>query len=168
VKLYQLPPAFAALEALVAENGELPPDALEKLDELEATLQEKLDGCCRVMRQFEAEARAYASESGRLARQAQIATNGANRLKRYMQDTMERLGTDREATPLFRLRLQNNPPSVHIVDAGITGFVEDGCPEEFLNRTVALNKTAVLQAHKEGRALPPGVTVTQTSSLRIT
>ncbi len=166
MKLYQLPPAFAALEALAGDNGELPPDTEAQLDALQATLEEKLDGCCRVLRRLEREEGVYTDEATRLARLARIRANQARRLKAYMQQCLEALGVDRVDAGLFKVRLQANPPSVQIRD-DVPVF---GLPPEYrrVKTEMVADKAAILEAHKEGKTLPFGVEVVTARSLRIT
>ena len=79
MKLYELPAAFAEAEALTTDDGELTPEAFEKLTALEIELDKKVDGCCRVMRHFEAQAAAYKAEADRLTHHRTVAENNADR-----------------------------------------------------------------------------------------
>lgn len=162
MKLYQLPAAFTDID-LMTQDGELPPEAMEKLAALEMELGQKLDACCRVMRRFEAQAAAYKNEADRFAKHATSATNNAARIKKYMEDNLKALGIDKIETELFRLRLQNNAPSCEIV----AGFDLRTLPEEYQSIKIDANKRALLQAHKDGVLLPEGVSIVQTRTLRV-
>lgn len=160
MKLYQLPACFAEIE-LLASDGELTPDLEAKLDALEMELSTKLDSCCRVLRSLEARAAAYKAEADRMYDGAAKAETSAWRLKEYMQRTLEALGIERQDTELFRLRIAKNPPSVKF----------DGDPRElpivYQRVTVEADKKRLLDAHKGHMTLPPGVSIQQTKSLRI-
>ncbi len=160
MRLYELPPAF---EALASESdGELSPEALAKIDQLELALEQKVDGCCRVIRTLQAKAKAYKEEAERLAKKAKAAADNADRLALYVHDNLKRLGHRRVDGPLFAVWLHPSPPSVKV-----TVPVQD-LPPEWLEVKIEPNKKTILAAFKDGQPLPEGVTVETTNThLRI-
>lgn len=162
VKLYQLPQAFAEVEAMT-EDGELTPEAFAKLTSLELELKQKLDGCCRVMRHFEAQAAAFNTEADRLAKHAKAAANSVEWLKSYMEDNLAKMGIEKIETDLFKLRLQNNPPSCQI-DPGLDVAT---LPPYLVKQTIEVDRRACLQFAKGDGPLPKGISIVQTKSLRI-
>ena len=163
MRLYQLPAAFAEIEAMTCDDGELSSEAMEKLTSLEMALESKIEACCRVVRHFEANATAYKTEAERLSRNAAAAASNAKRLKEYMQMVLETLNLPRVETELFKVRIQHNPPSVKISES----VYATRLPEEFQRVIIEPDKSALMEAFKSGKELPIGVTVVQTSSLRI-
>lgn len=159
MKLYQLPSAFAEIEAMLTD-GEIDTQAMEKLASLEGELQEKVQSCLCVARNFAARAEARKNEANRLAALAQADASNEKRLKEYVQGVMTQLGQDRIETELFKVWIQNNPPSVNVDDVSTL-------PTEFTKTTVEADKKALMAAHKEGKTLPGGVTINQTRSLRV-
>lgn len=162
MKLYLLPPAFEAVLA-ATEDGELTPEALAKLDSLEMELKDKVDGCCRVMKAFDAQADAYKAEADRLYKHSQMAANQAKRMKEYVDTNLRAIGVEKLETELFKLRYQKNPPSCVVPD----GLDPSTLPEAFKVVKIEPNKRAMIDAAKAGQTLPEGITITQATSLRI-
>jgi hypothetical protein len=165
MRLYELTGAFVALQgrADVSDDGEISAEDLEALTKLELDLAEKLEGCCKVMRSFEATAAAYRTEAERLGRKATVATNNAARLKAYMANCLEQAGIDTIRAGLFGLCFQDSPPSCQVADTVDLGQV----PKEFCNLKLEPNRRAAIDAFKAGRPLPEGFVVVQNRSLRI-
>ncbi len=163
MKLYQLTTEFQQVEAMTGDDGEILPEAFDRLTALEMELAAKLDGCCRMMRHFEARAAVFKAESDRLAGHARSAAASAARLKRYVEDAMKAIGADKIETELFKLRIQNNPPSCDIDPAIDLRLL----PEAFIVTRVEANKRAIIAAALEGEILPAGVTIRQTRTIRI-
>lgn len=157
---------YAISDALLAclaedENGELPADAAERLDALEGELLHKAENICRYVQQCKADSEAYTMEAKRLQMLATKATNKADRLKDYLMEVMERHQFKNLDTELFNLRIQkNSQPSV---------ILRDGCPvpEKFQRIEVSLDKKAVIAAAKSGDQLPPELSLSIGSHLRI-
>ncbi len=162
MKLYEIAPALLAIQEQ-SDDGELTDEMIAQIANLEMALEDKLDACCCVLRGMQAHAEAYLAEAARMRQKVQIAQNNVERLKNYMQTNLETLGIERLEMRLFKLRLQKNPPSCVVG----TGVVVAKLPEEFKKVTVEPNKSAILAAYKECRALPAGITVVQTKGLRI-
>jgi hypothetical protein len=162
MKLYELPAKFAEFETMLID-GELTDDAMARLTELEASLTEKVQSCLCVMRNFDARASARKEEAKRLNALAQTDSQSAERLKKYVQQTLERLGMKSIETPLFKARLQNNPPGCTIEEGTeLPPWLVRIVPE-----VIEPDKKAIMDAHKAGQPLPEGVKITQTQSLRI-
>jgi hypothetical protein len=161
MKLYELPERYASLMDQIAD-GELTPDLEKELDLLDATLQGKVDGICKMVRQLEGEAEVLDREAARLKLRAGSRDNAAKRLKVYLQTTMEKIGCQKVTTDLFTASLARSPkPTVTCILTVI--------PEQFRRVITELDKTAVLEAWKRGEALPEGFTVDDTKKhLRIT
>ena len=163
MKLYELPPAFAEVE-LAAADGELDAASMERLAALEGELSARVDGCCRVVRGLEARAGAFVAEAERLRSRAAVAVANARRLKEYVRQNLEAMGVPRVETALFTVRLQQNPAAVNLAP----GLEPEALPEEFRRTRCEPDRAALLLAHKQGRPLPNGVTITRTTGLRIT
>lgn len=163
MKLYSLPAAFANLEILTDDNGEIAPESLEALATLEMALEDKVDACCRVMRSYEARAAAFKEEAERLHVHQTRAEANAKRLKEYVKGVLDQLGMKKVETPLFSVRVQANPPTVKLDD----NYDAADLPEEFKRIKIEVNKTAILEVAKAGGTLPPGVEVVRGSHLRV-
>lgn len=147
--------------ANVDEDGEMPKDIVAEMQRIEASFDEKLSACCRIVKNLTAMADACDAEMKRLraVRDARIAN--ADRLKGYMKDTLERLGErKREVDGIFTVSIQTNPPSVAVLNM-------DDVPHEYdkvFERTLELSR--IKEALKAGKDVP-GVELTQGTHLRI-
>lgn len=164
MKLYELPPAFSAVELLAGEDGELTAKALDRLTSLEMALADKVEACCRVMRNYEARAAAFKAEADRLAFHGTTAAKNAQRLKEYVKGVMEQLNVPRVDAGLFKVRVQANPPTIKVTDEC---DIHD-LPDQFKRVTIEFDKRAMLDAAKAGDALPAGIEVVRGSHLRVT
>lgn len=163
-KLYEITGAIKEIENMVTDDGEIPPLALEVLDKLiTLDLPAKLQGCCMMMKNFEAEHEMLKTEATRLAVRARVAEANADRLKKYMQRCLTTLGIDQQQAGLFKLAIRNNAPSLIWDDTVDPATL----PDVFKRVTVEPAKKAMLDAHKRGELLPLGATVVQTRSLRV-
>lgn len=160
--LYHLPDAFKQLEHLIEQaDGELTPELESTLDALQCTLQQKHDGICGLVRQFTADADAAKAESDRLAQLAQVRRNRADRLKRYLMETLQRLDMPGLETAHWKTQVAKSPLAVSF--HGDPGEL----PERLARVTIAPDCKAALEMHKSGELLPEGFSVKQSYHLRI-
>lgn len=159
---------------LIADlEGELTPDLEAQLDALGFAADEKIERTAIVVRRLEAEAKAISDEAQRIAERSAARFNRASRLKGYLEREMARLGKEKVDGLIVTVAMQKNGPSVKgelapdqvkaLWDKGgdSAGFVR------YVPPTYALDKKVVLAAHKAKQAIPDGLEVVQTSSLRI-
>lgn len=142
------------------------------LDGLQEQAKLKIMYIVGVMRELEAQYDATDAEIKRLqgrmtTRQGRIAW-----LRQYLQANMESLGIDRVESPVATVWLQRNPPSVEVVDeaavprewfrAMIVTLLSE-VPEALLPaiKSTVIDAKAILELHKAGTGLPPGVKVVQ-------
>ncbi len=162
LRLYELPAAFRELDGLIdAMDGELPDDVGERLDALEATLEERTDAVCGLVREATVEADGYGAEIARLQALRIVAGNRAARLKTYLHGTLEALGRDRVDTGRFKVRVQRNSAA----SIRWTGDPDD-LPDNLKRVTVELDGRAAQLALKSG-TLPDGFEVSIGTHLRI-
>lgn len=161
MKLYELPAAFNEIEALLID-GEMTEEAMDRLARLEGALADKVQACMCVAQNFAARSAARKRESDRLASLAYQDANNEKRLREYVQRVMEQLGQKRVDTDLFAVWIQANAPAVTIDETVDVQKLPDG----WIRIKFEPNKTAIMQAHKDGAPLPEGISITQTRSLR--
>jgi hypothetical protein len=113
--LYQLSRDFSAFqEAMdVAEDGEIPAQAIAELNNMQLAIEVKADGVCRYRQNCLAVVGAIEAEIERLDKIRQAAFNRAEWCKTYMKDSMEQAGITKLKTPLHSLSIcKNSQPSV--------------------------------------------------------
>ena len=141
----------------LAENGD---DLTDTLEALEDAIEDKAENTAKVIKQLEANADMLATEIKRLSERKTTAENNAKRLKVYLQEQLEKVGTDKIKGEIFTVAIQNNPQSVDVLD-------ESKIPAAyFIEQAPKLDRKELLAHLKAGEKIP-GATVKQTRSLRI-
>ena len=132
-----------------------------ELDEWNAALDKKLEGCCKVVMNLNAHEEALRKESQRFAQRATTTANRVRWLKDYMKRCLDRLGMTKMNAGLFDLRIQKSPLSVDIKDEGLV-------PEEYRLRVeLVFDKQAIGRHIQATGEIPPGVEAKQGTHLRI-
>ena len=141
----------------LAENGD---DLTDTLEALEDAIEDKAENTAKVIKQLEANADMLATEIKRLSERKTTAENNAKRLKVYLQEQLEKVGTDKIKGEIFTVAIQNNPQSVDVLD-------ESKIPAAyFIEQAPKLDRKELLAHLKAGETIP-GATVKQTRCLRI-
>jgi len=128
VRLYELTERYNQIADLAfdeSEDGQIEQSFATMLQSLEGDIDSKLAGICRVIRELEAIETAAKAEADRITKKRQAAERHIDRLKAYAKWNMEELGeTKRKVDDLFTVAIQNNPPSVRVVNM-------DAVPHDF-------------------------------------
>jgi len=163
VALYELAAGYRALLDKLSE-GDFDLATIE--DTIESTgivdeIAQKAAGCEMVARTLEMHAPALDAEIERLSALKKRRQNAAKALRDYVRVNMQAMGMTKIESPLFSLRLQNNPPSVDVYEPGLipAQFMTTPKPPE-----PAPNKTAIAAAIKGGEEVP-GARLTQSQRL---
>lgn len=141
------------------ETGEVVFDS-SNLDELEAALDAKIEACCIVVKETEAEAEAIRAEERRLKARRERKEKEAARLREYVQRCMEQSGARKIDTPRACVSSRASK-YVNVVD-------ESKVPREYICEKVteSVDKKAVAAALKKGEAIP-GCELSERISLKI-
>lgn len=111
MNLYELTAAYQNIQELI-ENGEDLEGVLETInDELEI----KADGYARVIRNMEAEAKAFKDEEARLAEKRKHVENAIDRLKQNLFNAMKETGKTKFKTDLFSFSIQKNGGALPVI-----------------------------------------------------
>jgi hypothetical protein len=152
------------MEAIAAQDGEVTPEQEAELDRLEPRIADKVDAICGIRQERLLTAAAVAAEIARLTLRKKVLENGAERLRLYLRDCLERSGETSVTTVLFSTRIQASPPKARWtrdLDQVPGGFLR------VIPGTVEFDREAALKWHREGRPLPEGIEITQGSHLVI-
>ena len=132
----------------------------EALAGLDDEIENKADGYAKVIKELEAQENAIKDEIKRLTERKSAIGNNVKRMKESLQDQMLLMNKRKIKTPFFSFNIQNNPPSLSILD-------ESHIPKRFYEeQDPKLNKRELLKALKDGEELE-GVEIKQGESLRI-
>ena len=126
-------------------------------------LADKLENCCKYIKNEEAVIAGLKEEEERLNARRKAKENAIKRLKQLMQDAMNAAGEKKLPCGTFTVSIQNNAPSVVMDEQYI-----ENVPAEFLRmREPEVDKKKILEALKDGKNLDGLAHLQQTSSLRI-
>lgn len=100
----------------------------DTLEGIQGEIEQKAENYCKMVRQFEADAEAYAKEADRFNQKKAICENNAKRMKLALQNAMVATGHDDKNglnAGLFKLKVVNN--------GGLKPLVIDGdVPSDFI------------------------------------
>src|SRR5699024_1438734 len=108
---YDLTDNFQKVQSLIEDGGEGLQDTLESI---ELAIEDKLENIGKVIRNLEAEAKAFKEEEQRLADRRRSIENNIKHLKQYAENSMIVTGDKKIKAGLFTFSIQKNPPSVQI------------------------------------------------------
>ncbi|WP_347090874.1 siphovirus Gp157 family protein [Staphylococcus ureilyticus] len=157
--LFNLKDDYKQVYDLIAEQGDeqVLNDTLASIND---ALEDKADGYVAVIKSLESDNTAIDEEIKRLQQRKTTNKNGIDRLKETLKETMESTGKTKFKTALNSYNIQNNPPSLNVLD-------EKLIPKDYwISQAPKLNKKDALAELKEGKEIP-GVEVKQTRSLRV-
>jgi len=160
MKLYELVENYNNILELI-ENPDIPADILEKsLSEINEGIEAKAENIAKIIKNIEAEIEGFKQEEKRLSEKRKPLENKIKSLKSYIEESMRTTNKLKFKSKLFSFNIQNNAPSVSILDNNII-------PKEyFIEQQPVLDKRKLLTDLKEGLKIE-GAEVQQTSSLRI-
>jgi hypothetical protein len=171
VTLHELGYARDVLDEWLEEAaGEETPELEQLMADLGIQVDAKIVNVALYIRELLATALAIEDEISRLAKRRDARQNGADRLKRYLEAWMTRLGKTKITDPRCTVALQQNNPSVKgDLPLDVLEFMlKAGSPlVRFKPATYELDRRAALDYYKTGAELPTGLTVERSSSLRI-
>lgn len=164
MNLYTIANHIKAILDNVDDEGEMAPDVEIDLNQLSDDLTVKADHIARYMRECNADAEGYKLEADRLAALSRSAANKAERLKKYLKETLDSLNITKLDTELFKFSVcKNSVPTTTLAE----GFDVAKLPAEFTRVKVELDAKAVVAAWKDNKPLPDALHVAQLTHLRI-
>ena len=146
----------------LCENAEVPVEMLEEaLQEMDGELTEKLENIVSFIKSMNGDIEVIDNEIARLQARKKTINNKITSLKDYTENCLKMLDLKKVKTSLNTISIQNNPPSIEVVDEALI-------PDEFksIETVTKIDKKAILKAIKEGSEIA-GSRLSQTMSLRI-
>jgi len=155
--LYNLTKDFKQVQSLIDDGGE---GLQDTLDSINLAIEDKLENIGKVIRNLDGEIEMLKNEETRLADKRKALETNKKRLKMYVEDQLTLTGKDKVKAGLFSFSMQNNAPSLIVVD-------ENKIPKDyFIPSDPKLDKTAIKNAIKGGDDIP-GAELVRGRSLRI-
>ena len=118
------------------------------LNEVNEEFNDKADNIARLIRDINYDVDALKSEEKRLAERRKALENRQRSLKDYLENNMRSVGKDKFKTTFFSYNIQNNPPSLEVLD-------ETLIPDSFIKVEEVRNidKKALLAELKNGNEI---------------
>lgn len=158
MKLYELTDDYLNLLEVAEELDE--ETFQNTLEAIEDAIEDKVENTAFLIRNLEADIKTLKDEEKRLKGRRQALENKVARMKDYLFEQLEKAGIDRVKRPLITVSIQNNPPSVKVID-------EKLIPSNFMiPQEPKMDKKGILERLKNGEKIP-GVELQQTRGLRI-
>ncbi len=160
MRLYELTEAYQNVSSLI-EMG-LPDEEISQvLDTIEGAIEEKAGNIVMMMQNFDGDIVAIKAEEERLYARRKALENKKTAMKMYLEENFKRIGLDKVKTATHTISIQNNPPSVNILDVNLLPknyqkHIDEWQPD----------KKMILEAIKSGQEVT-GAEMVQTRSLRI-
>lgn len=151
---------LAVLNMITQEDGELDQSYIDTLESIDEALDVKADNYVGVIKSLTSDSEAIDNEIKRLRQRKTSYEKHIKAMKESLQNMMEETGKTKFKTALNSYNIQNNPPSLNVLD-------EKLIPKDYwISQAPKLNKKDALAELKEGKEIP-GVEVKQTRSLRV-
>jgi hypothetical protein len=150
--LFQIAEEIMALHNLLTEcGGELSDEEAEQaidewLAETKASLENKVDSYCWLIREVEGRADIREQAAKALMAIAVIDDNMAERLKARLKNYLEICGVSKLETPHFKLNIQKSGGSVALIVPPAWEADAASAPEVFHKIKIELNTTAIREA----------------------
>jgi hypothetical protein len=134
----------------------------QELDHLAGQITHKAEAIAGLVAHYEGLASVRKAEAKRLTDRAEADKHRADRLRAYVLQHMQALGSERIETARFTLSVRTNPPSVQVLE-------EMMIPAEFIKTvtTTSVDKRAILEQLKTTGEVVPGVEITRGQRLEI-
>lgn len=159
MKLYELGEQYLKVWELVSDDADLQL-LQDTLEGLEGDIESKVEGTIKLIKSIEADEAGIKVEEERLYNRRKALENRRESIKKYLEGNLLAMGIDKVKTPLFTATIQNNPPSVKIVNEHLINSMYFNIPAP------VIDKKLILLELKAGLTVE-GVELQQTKSLRI-
>ncbi|MGM9924661.1 MAG: siphovirus Gp157 family protein [Bacillus sp. (in: firmicutes)] len=158
IRLYELNQQY---NQLLEMAGDLDPQVLkDTLESIKESIEDKAENTAKLIRSWEAEAKAIKEEEKRLAERRKSLEKRVDNTKAYLFEQMELAGMEKVKRPTLTISIANNPPSVQVIDP-------EKIPSFFMiEQEPKIDKKAILEALKNGTEID-GCTIKREKGLRI-
>lgn len=161
--LYELAYEIKTTEEAMIASGMDEQTVIDTLDGLSISLEEKINGIVKWVKNNEALAAAIKQEEAAMKERRAALENRNKWLKAYVLDAMRIAGMNKIDYPEFAVTVRNNPQSVFIHDASLI-------PDDFMRQPPApppeVDKKAIAERLKEG-GIVPGAELVRSKRLEI-
>lgn len=158
--LYELTGQWLFLQEMAQDteiDSQLFNDTMEALD---AEIEEKAEAYANIISSLNADVEFLKFEMNRLSERKKVLENNIDRMKRSLENSMITCGKEKFKTLHYSFNIQNNPPSLEVIDESLI-------PSEFyIPQAPKLDRKTALAFIKENGSTEWGA-LKQTRGLRI-
>lgn len=141
MNLYELSGSYIQLQNILEDMED--EDIAAALDEVNDSFENKAINTVKMIKAFEADAKAVKEEKQRLGKRQKTLENKAQSLKDYIYDNMKATHKDKIKSDLFNISIRKNPPALDI-------HSEEAIPAEFyIEQKPKLDKQKLKEYVKE-------------------
>lgn len=159
-RMYDLASDYLKLMDMLESGEDDERVILDTLEAVQGEIEVKAENYAKMIRMLNGRAEDFKAEEERLAARRKAMENGANRLKKSLEQCMIALDIRKIKTGLFSINIQKNAPSVVIDNPNLV-------PEEYLiPQEPKVDKQAIKDVLKKGEELP-FAHLEQSESIRI-
>ena len=158
MNLYEIKSEIESLFSRVDENGELPDDIAEQIEQLAITEQEKIENTGLYIKNLLSDADAIKNEVDRLNERRQSMAHKAERLKNYLSDYLTNNNKDKFSTARIDLRFRRSE-QVHI-------YQDADLPNTLWRVKLEPDKATIKKLLKAGENVP-GAELVERQNLQI-
>ena len=160
--IYEIAQGFYTLLNLIEDESVEDEVILDAWNIQTESLADKIENCCKYIKNEEAEIAGFKEEEKRLKERRQAKENGVKRLKDLMYKAQKASGEKKLQCGTFTTSIQANPPSC-VIDTALSNI-----PEKYLiPQEPTVDKKSILADLKDGADLDGLAHIEQGESLRI-
>lgn len=121
MKLYEIADEYLYLleQAFDGDTGEINETALNKLNELKVSVEQKSIALASYIKNMDAERKAIEEAKKEMAKREAALENKVEYLTQYLKDNMEKCEINEIKCPYFQIKLKKCPFSVDIIDESL-------------------------------------------------
>ena len=138
----------------------------DTLEGLQGDIEDKAINIAKMIKTLDADIETIKVEEKRLNDRRKVYENRKDSIKEYLEQQLKTVGIEKVKTATMTVSMQNNPPSVNIVDEEALKEWAKGKDFCWIVKEPELSKRALLDGMKSGIEIP-GAEIKQTKSLRI-
>lgn len=159
MKLYEITSGYQIIQNML-EEGDNNKVVVDTLDSINDELEEKFGNCAYIIKNLEAQEKAFKEEAERLARKANTVKKSIASLKQYVMQNMELAGRVKINTPICTIWKQKNPKESVVIDNPLL------IPQEYWRNNPDIVKSLIYDDISNGKEVP-GAKLEQGYHLRI-
>ena len=165
--VYELTGTLMYIQQLLTEAEEDDQVIKDTLEAVQGEYDYKVEGCCKVVKNIEADINAYKTEAKRLTDRAKILEKNVERLKATIFDSMKSTNTHCINGQLFKITIAKNGGKLPVVYDKSNKEITATLPDDLVNIVESPNLDAIRTLLESGKTVEGFTLGERGESLRI-